>query len=114
MERKYQIQSSAKAPVQTEETKKANEISLHPVAFLAIVAACVGVSGFVSLTLTNPDQGKLVTVSEMQQRMESEIQRIQNHPHMPAQAKAYALAALQRGRFAGSFLQRQTLKVPSP
>jgi|GEM_PF-3457959 hypothetical protein len=117
METRRQISTSVPtekttAPVEEEEQPKGLTIGPRLSFLLCVVA--IGISGFVSLTLTNPDQGKLVTMAEMEQRIVAEIQRIKNDPNMPTQAKEFALGALQRGRFVGQYMRNQQKGAPSP
>jgi hypothetical protein len=81
--------------------KKTVARSEQPVQAPLAIFAClvsVSVSGFLGIYVTNPDQGKLVTLAEMPIRMQHEIERIQNDPHMPPQAKAIALGFLNQSR----------------
>ncbi|GEM_PF-4415938 len=66
--------------------------------FLAVLASLVtaGVTGWLAVTLSNPDQGKTVTPDDLRVRMARERLRIENHPNMPARAKAIALSNLTR------------------
>jgi hypothetical protein len=60
-----------------------------------------------AVQVTNPDQGRVVTMAEMQVRMQNEIQRIQNDPHMPRQAKAIALGFLNQRSSMGAYLRQR-------
>ena len=62
----------------------------------------VGLSGYISLVITDPDQGKLVTLAEMSVRKAQQIEYIKNNPHMPPQAKRMALGALERSQAMGN------------
>jgi len=62
---------------------------------------CVTCSGMLAIKLNDPDQGKLVTLDEMQIRIRDEVERIQNDPHIPARVKNFALGMLSRGRIMG-------------
>jgi hypothetical protein len=62
------------------------------------VVAClisIGCSGYFAMVLSNPDQGRTLTLEQMKDLMASEVDRIKNDPHMPPQAKAIALRAIQ-------------------
>lgn len=64
------------------------------------VIAClmsVGFSGYFAIVVSNPDQGRTYTLDEMKQLMANEVKRIENDPHMPAQAKKMALRAIATG-----------------
>lgn len=64
----------------------------------ATVAACVLTTllcGFFSMHLSNLDEGRVVTLQEMQSIVQKDAERIQADPHIPAQAKKIALTHLQ-------------------
>jgi hypothetical protein len=102
----YQIAPASGVPPQeNKDGKKENEKAINGIVAVLACILSVGLSGYVSLVITDPDQGKLVTMQEMSQRQEREIERIKNSPHMPPQAKRMALAALERSKAMGDALR---------
>jgi hypothetical protein len=89
-----------KKPEPTKETKPVSGV----LALLACVCT-VGISGYVSLRLNDPDQGKVVTLAEMRVRMQREAERIARDPIMPPQAKAMALRALKYSKQLAPYLE---------
>lgn len=64
----------------------------------ATVAACILTTclfGYVSIHLSNQDEGRVVTLQEMQALVQKDAERIQNDPNIPEQAKRIALGHLQ-------------------
>jgi len=92
------------APVTNSKQAKPDKQKEPGIPAVIATLACVlsvGMSGYISLVLTDPDQGKLVSMAEMSVRMTREVERIKNDPHMPPQAKRMALGAIERSQAMG-------------
>ena len=67
---------------------------------LIALAAASLVAGIALTTVGCGEQGNHTVTAPANNQ--AQIQQIQNDPHMPAQAKAAAIAALQRGQQTGA------------
>ena len=97
----YQIERTSNAPTNNHRDNKKDKDKDKDKAVPGVVAvlACVlsiGLSGYISLVVTDPDQGKTITLAESNQLMLKDMERIKNSPHMPPQAKKMALMYLER------------------
>jgi hypothetical protein len=91
--RKKTLAEQAEKPVNT------------PLAALAGVT-CVILSGMIAMKATDPDQGRVVTLAEMQVQIRLRVERIKNDPHIPPRVKSFALGMLNEQRMMGVYRER--------
>jgi hypothetical protein len=69
---------------------------IHKALAICACFASIALPGWLSLQLARTDDGQVVTVAQVQERMAAERLRIANDPHIPPQAKAIALGYSNR------------------
>ena len=84
----------AKLPIFIQQDGRDQEIQVGGPATIAACVLTTFICGYFSMHLANLDEGRVVTLQEMQAIVQKDAQRIQDDPHIPARAKRIALGQL--------------------
>ena len=75
--------------------KPAGDTPIHPLTSFVLCFAVLLGTAFFALQQANPDQGRVLTTTQMNDQIAYNTARIQSDPRIPQQAKAIALRMMQ-------------------